>query len=73
MTSPAKTTASKRLVSNQSVMATQAKELKAAQEVKHIENLCKQQDLHRKKQDASNQQFKDTRVTSCSGVLIKNG
>ena len=54
-------------------MATQAKELKALQEAKTQENLAKQQELHKKKQDASNQQFKDTKVTSCSSVLIKNG
>ena len=36
-------------------------------------NIEKAQALHNEKLNKSNVNFKNTRVTSCSGVLMKNG
>ena len=38
-----------------------------------IRNIEKAQALHTDKLNKSNVNFKNTRVTSCSGVLMKNG
>ena len=37
------------------------------------ENLNRMQELHAQKTECTNQNFKNARVTSCSGVLMKNG
>ena len=38
-----------------------------------VENLQKTKELHQAKMMRSAQQFRDARVTSCSGVLLRNG
>ena len=38
-----------------------------------MKNIEKAQALHTEKLNKSNVNFKNTRVTSCSGVLMKNG
>ena len=40
---------------------------------KVLENIEKAKELHNEKLNKSNANFKNTRVTSCSGVLMKNG
>ena len=42
-------------------------------EAKIYDNLQRGQEEHKSKIAKTTQQFKDTRVTSCSGVLMKNG
>jgi hypothetical protein len=40
---------------------------------KVVENILKTKELHQAKMMRSAQQFRDARVTSCSGVLLRNG
>ena len=40
---------------------------------KVLENIERAKELHNEKLNKSNANFKNTRVTSCSGVLMKNG
>ena len=45
----------------------------SVREQKVFENIEKARALHDEKLNKSNVNFKNTRVTSCSGVLMKNG
>ena len=40
---------------------------------KVVENILKTKELHQAKMMRSAQQFRDARVTSCSGVLLRKG
>ncbi len=40
---------------------------------KIYENMAKTQDLHAQKTQKSNTNFQNAKITSCSGVLMKNG
>ena len=42
-------------------------------QAKVYENMKKTQDLHAEKTQKTNANFKNARITSCSGVLMKNG
>ena len=45
----------------------------SARDAKALENIQNARALHEAKLNKSNVNFKNTRVTSCSGVLMKNG
>ena len=45
----------------------------ADRDAKIQENAMRAQHLHQEKMARSTQQFKEARITSCSGVLLRNG